>query len=63
LAKNIIKYYSYKDELVYDPFMGSGTTAVVCEELNRNFIGSEIHKEYVELSESRLNKTIIHDFF
>ena len=63
LVENIIKYYSYKDELVYDPFMGSGTTAVVCEKLDRNFIGSEIHKEYVELSYSRLVKTINHDFF
>jgi DNA modification methylase len=36
--------------------MGSGTTAVVCEKLNRNFVGSEIHKEYVELSYSRLVK-------
>lgn len=63
LVENIIKYYSYNDELVYDPFMGSGTTAVVCKELNRNFIGSEIHKEYVELSENRLNNTIKHDFF
>lgn len=63
LVENIIKYYSYKDELVYDPFMGSGTTAVVCQKLDRNFIGSEIHKEYVELSYSRLVKTINHDFF
>jgi DNA modification methylase len=63
LVENIIKYYSYKHELVYDPFMGSGTTAVVCEKLNRNFVGSEIHKEYVELSYSRLVKTINHAFF
>lgn len=63
LVENIVKYYSYKDELVYDPFMGSGTTAVVCEKLDRNFLGSEIHKEYIELSYSRLVKTIKHDFF
>jgi len=60
LVGNIIKYYSYNNELVYDPFIGSGTTAVVCKELNRSFIGSEIHKEYVELSESRLNNVIKH---
>ena len=63
LVENIVKYYSYKNEVVYDPFMGSGTTAVVCERLDRNFIGSEIHKEYVDLAYSRLVRAINHDFF
>jgi len=44
-----------ESDLVYDPFMGSGTTALACKELNRNFIGSEISKEYCEIIKERLN--------
>ncbi|CAN5495646.1 hypothetical protein BH18ACI1_BH18ACI1_22440 [soil metagenome] len=41
---------------VLDPFLGSGTTAVVCQNLNRNFAGIEIEKKYIEIAESRLRK-------
>lgn len=40
--------------IVYDPFMGSGTTAVVAHKLGRNWIGSELNPEYVELANKRL---------
>jgi len=40
--------------LVYDPFMGSGTVAKCCELLNRNYIGSEISKEYCKIAEERI---------
>lgn len=43
-----------KDGIVLDPFMGSGTTACVAKEYNRNFIGFEINPKYIELSERRL---------
>jgi len=43
-----------KDGIVLDPFMGSGTTALVCKRLERKFIGFEINKDYVELAERRL---------
>jgi DNA modification methylase len=54
LASNCIKYYSYINDLVYDPFMGSGTVGVVCKKLNRNFIGSEISKEYCDIINKRI---------
>ena len=41
LAENIIKYYSYENDIVYDPFAGTGTTGKVADKLNRNFILSE----------------------
>lgn len=58
LVDKLIRYYSYVGDLVLDPFMGSGTTAVVAKQLNRHFIGFEIHKEYIDLANRRLEKTV-----
>ena len=43
-----------KAKVVLDPFMGSGTTAVACKQLNRQFIGFEISKKYCDIAEKRL---------
>ena len=51
-----INTWSNKDDLIYDPFMGSGTTAIGALETNRNFIGSEISIEYCELSNKRIKE-------
>ena len=40
--------------LIYDPFMGTGTTALVCIRSNRNFIGSEMSKDYVKIYEDNV---------
>ena len=48
---------SPKEGLVYDPFMGSGTTWIVCERLKRNFIGHEINKEFVQYAYERFIRT------
>jgi DNA modification methylase len=56
LPEKCIKYYSYENDNVLDPFMGSGTTAVASKKLKRNYFGSELHKEYIELSEKRLKE-------
>ncbi len=48
-------YSNSSNDIVYDPFIGSGTTALACKQLNKKFIGSEIKKEYCELANSRLN--------
>ncbi len=50
-----IKSWTNENDLIYDPFMGSGTTAKAAHLLNRNWIGSEISKEYCELSNKRLD--------
>ena len=42
-------------DVVYDPFMGSGTTALACNKLNRVYIGSEISKEYCNIANERLS--------
>lgn len=54
LPSVLIKAFSNEGNLVYDPFMGSGTTAKVATVLNRNYIGSEIVKEYYEISKNRI---------
>ena len=56
IVEMAVRYYSGVGDLVYDPFMGSGTTAVVAKKLQRNYLGSEIHKEYVDLAEERIAK-------
>jgi site-specific DNA-methyltransferase (adenine-specific) len=56
LYKHIILGIGNKGNLILDPFMGSGTTAVACKELQRNFIGFEISKEYCDIANQRLEK-------
>jgi len=48
LVKDHILSWSNKNDIVYDPFMGSGTVAKCCIDLNRNWIGSEISKKYCD---------------
>lgn len=56
LPKYFINYFSKEGNLIYDPFMGTGTTAKASILLNRNYIGSEISKQYCEIAEKRLHK-------
>lgn len=55
LVRRIIKNFTKENDLIMDPFMGSGTTGVVCKELNRNFIGIELDKKYFEIAKERIN--------
>jgi DNA modification methylase len=41
--------------IILDPFMGAGTTGVVAKKNNRNFIGIELNKEYIEMAKKRIN--------
>jgi len=54
LANDHIISWSNEGDLVYDPFMGSGTTAKMCIINNRNYIGSELSEEYCQIIEQRL---------
>lgn len=58
LAEDHILSWSNEGDLVYDPFTGSGTTAVAAKNLGRRFIGSEISQEYVNMANARLSKNI-----
>lgn len=46
-------------ETILDPFLGSGTTAVACQNLHRNFIGIEISPEYCKIAEQRLKQQVL----
>lgn len=51
-----IRLFTDENDVVLDPFMGSGTTALACKEVNRKYIGIEIKREYCELAESALKE-------
>ena len=54
LPKKFINLYSFKKDLVLDPFIGSGTTAVASKLMQRNYVGYEINKDYIEIASKRL---------
>ena len=54
LVEKILLNFSQEGDVVYDPFMGTGTTAVVCKKLNRRYVGSEIIQSYIDIAEERL---------
>jgi len=51
----IMKLLTRRDDIVLDPFMGSGTTALACKRLGRNYIGFEINQDYCEYAKERLS--------
>jgi len=54
LMKYLVKLVTKENALVLDPFLGSGTTAIACRQLCRNFIGIEKEAEYVKIAEARI---------
>jgi DNA modification methylase len=56
LAKRVIKLFSYVDDVILDPFVGSGTTCVAAKNLGRYYVGYEIEPKYCTLCQERLNK-------
>ncbi len=56
LMEDIIKVHTNQEDLIFDPFLGSGTTAKACQTTNRNCIGSEIDKKYFETALARMDK-------
>ena len=56
LVKRIVLSSTDKGDVVLDPFMGSGTTAVVARKLGRNYIGYEIEPEYINIATNRISK-------
>lgn len=54
LIKRIVLCSTDEGDLVLDPFMGSGTSAVVAKKLNRNYLGYELQPDYIDIANSRL---------
>ncbi len=59
LPLNCIKLYTFENDIVIDPFIGSGTTAVAALISNRRFVGYEINPKYIKIAEKRI-KEILH---
>ncbi len=56
LVENCVLLTTEDNDLVLDPFMGSGTSAIICKKFNRRFIGIEIDETYLNISKERLDK-------
>jgi len=58
LIARLLKLFSYKNDIVLDPFNGVGTTTIMAKRLNRRFIGIDISKQYCDTAIRRLNETL-----
>ena len=56
LLRYLLEQYTQEGEIVLDPFLGSGTTAVACQQMKRHFIGIEISGVYAQIATSRLKE-------
>jgi site-specific DNA-methyltransferase (adenine-specific) len=54
LPRRLIELYTFRDDVVLDPFCGSGTTCLAAANLGRHFVGYEVEPKYVRLAEARL---------
>ena len=56
LVVRIIENFTKKGDVIYDPFLGTGTTAVIAKKLGRKYLGSELLKEYFKVAEKRIKE-------
>lgn len=56
VIKKLLRLLTKKEDIVLDPFMGSGTTAISCKKLGRDYIGFDINPEYCKIAERRLKE-------
>lgn len=58
LVSTILDNFTNEGDVIYDPFMGTGSTAVVCKKLKRKFIGSEMSDKFIDICNKRLSPII-----
>jgi DNA modification methylase len=59
LMRKIIECATIKGDVVFDPFMGSGTTAVAAKQCDRVYIGFELKQEYLDIANRRLGQSVL----
>jgi site-specific DNA-methyltransferase (adenine-specific) len=59
LMKILIENSSNEGDIVLDPFIGIGSTAIACLETNRNYIGFELDKQYYDIANKRINEAVM----
>jgi len=59
LARKCIELFTHRGELVVDPFVGSGTTLVAARDLNRNCVGFDLNRQYIDLCDKRLSQQTV----
>jgi site-specific DNA-methyltransferase (adenine-specific) len=57
LISHLVKLFTQENAIILDPFMGSGTTAVACVQSKRRYIGFDINKEYISITERRIEES------
>ena len=61
LVYRLIKVYTWQGDIVLDPFVGSGTTAVVCKKTGRDYIGIDINEDYIKYAEKRIKSIVFEE--
>jgi DNA modification methylase len=56
LTEKVLHHFTVEGDIVFDPFTGTGTTAVACEKMGRSFIGSEQSQKYFEIAQRRISE-------
>ena len=59
LVKTIIENFTKENDTILDPFMGSGTTGLVCKYTNRNFVGIELDEKYFNIAKEKINGVLL----
>jgi DNA modification methylase len=54
LPYRLIQLYTYKGEVILDPYMGSGSTAIAALKSDRKYIGYDVHPDYIKVAEERI---------
>ena len=57
LAERVLKLFSFKNDIVLDPFNGAGTTTVVAKKTGRHYLGIDISQDYCKTAQNRLDES------
>jgi len=62
LGRWLLKNYAIREDLIFDPFAGSGSFLVACKQLGFDYVGCELNTEYIDVINNRLNQKTVGDF-